>query len=159
MSDLSKKAIEAGIIPQQAIKLLKLWQSLPDDMPESEKASLTEAELLTHLREMEALLDNERVLPELRETDLSLSMMFMENRKLCNVQVTTRLSFSVYAAYIAKYSSIVFALSDLNGMDGSTVTATGNVVYMDGKSYLVEDVESRYLGERLEYLVCKVRSM
>lgn len=159
MSDLSKKAIEAGVIPQQAIKMLKFWRSLPDDMPDTEKQALTEAELLTHLKEMEALLDGENVLPELRETDLGLSKLYMENRKLCNIQVTTKLSLSLYAAYVAKYSSVVFAVSDLQDIDVDIVTAIGNVVHVDGAQFVIEDTERRFLGERLEYLVCKVRSV
>jgi len=126
-------------------------------MPETERQALTEAELLAHLKEMEVLLDSEKVLPELRETDLSLSKLYMENRRLCNIQVTTKLSLSLYSAYVAKYSSVVFAVSDLQSMDADMVTASGNVVHVGEEQFVIEDTERRFLGERLEYLVCKTR--
>jgi len=126
-------------------------------MPETERQALTEAELLAHLKEMEVLLDSEKVLPELRETDLSLSKLYMENRQLCNIQVTTKLSLSLYSAYVAKYSSVVFAVSDLQSMDADMVTASGNVVHVGEEQFVIEDTERRFLGERLEYLVCKTR--
>jgi len=159
MSELSKKAIEAGIIPQQAVKLMQFWKSIPEDMPEHELQSLTEGALLKHLVEIETLLEKESVLPEMRETDLNLSRLYFENRKLCNIQVTRQLSFSVYGAYLEHRNAIVFAIVELRPEQLNVVAARGNVVSVDSVRYLLDDVEIRFLGERPEYIVCKVRRL
>ena len=159
MSELSKKAIEAGIIPQQAVRLMQFWRSLPEDMPEHELQSLTEVAILEQLGEIEALLEKESVLPEMRETDLDLSRTFMENRNGHQVQVTKTLTFSVYCAYIESLNSVVFALSELDQRHAATVTAVGNVVFVGDVRYAIVDAEIRYLGEIPEYVVCRVRRL
>jgi hypothetical protein len=90
-----------------------------------------------------------------------LSLQFMENRKLVNIHVTKTLSVSVYAAYVEKHGCVVFALNDLGDMKVHThiVTANGNVITSGESRLVIEGTESRFLGERLEYLVCKVRRL
>jgi hypothetical protein len=159
MSELTKKAIEAGIIPRQAIQLLKLWQSLPDDLPEETLQAKTEEQVRKILAELEELIDKERVLPEMRETDLSLAREYMEKRTPCSVQVTKQLSFSAHAASIAGH--IVFAVEDIHPRYAQYVTEPGNVIKFpeEDESYVLEDSEPRYRDSKIEYYVCRVRRL
>jgi hypothetical protein len=77
MSDeLTRKVIEAGIIPAQAVKQMKAWKMLPDDMPEEEKAAATEEELLGFVKEIDELLEKSEEMPEMRETMLDAHVQF-----------------------------------------------------------------------------------
>lgn len=78
MSDeLTRKVIEAGIVPAQAVKQLKAWKMLPEDMPEEEKAAATEQELLGFVKEIGTLLEEDQEMPELRETMLDANSRFV----------------------------------------------------------------------------------
>ena len=72
MQELTKKLLEAGVIPARSIALLKKWQALPDNTPEDVKLAQTQEEVLKIVDELANMLEKEDEMPELRETDLDI---------------------------------------------------------------------------------------
>ena len=157
MSELTRKAIEAGIIPKQAIQLMKMWQALPDDMPEEAKKERTERQLLDQVKELEELLEEDQELPEMRETDLNLGKEY-ETKRTVTVQVRLA-SQTLRMAVLSdrtRQGKFIFSASDLKQEHMTLVSRRGNIIEYDGQDFMITTVEPMYTGENLSFYLCTV---
>lgn len=157
MRELSVKLIEAGVIPKQAIQLMKLWRSLPEDLPEDERIAQTEEELLKMVMEIETIMEKNDEMSVMKETDLDLDKLIIEEIEIQTVVGAQNLLVSILGGRTRDGKFVI----NSGRASGSTRQAElaarrGNVVEYHGKSHMILNVEPRYVGDDLEYYVCTV---
>ena len=160
MSDeLTRKVIEAGIIPAQAVKQLKAWRMLPDDMPEEEKAAATEQELLGFVAEIGDLLEKDQEMPELRETMLDIPRMFQVAHVATVVYEQGGQRLSVSVRYVE--DSMGRYIFENVPPYGEVAARVGNQFKAKDTVWEITEVEPLYLGETREprYYRCAVQGV
>lgn len=163
MSDeLTRKVIEAGIIPSQAVKQLKAWRMIPDDAPEEEKAAVTEEQLLGFVKEIEDLLEEGQEMPEMRETMLDLPRQFLSAKI---AQVVVRMEGRQNLNLDVQYVEDAMGRYILENAPkyGELAARVGNQVRFkeDGGVFEITEVEPLYHGETREpgYYRCAVQGV
>jgi hypothetical protein len=162
MHKLTEKLLEAGVIPEQTVKLLKLWNSTFEELPDEIKQVKTQEELLAIVDEMARIIEAEEEVPELRETELDL-----ENTKkdlhevsievnaggLQTLHINCALGKTVGGRYV--YFLRPAIKSDIDHI----VATRGNVIIDREVKYVVMSVEPRYTDDRLTCYVLTVEKM
>ena len=156
---LTKKVVEAGIVPTGAVRLLKMWRSLPDDTPETELEAKTQQELLGMVSEIDNLLEWEREVPELRETDLDLDR-YWTGASIHKLVYQRGLHHVVAYVPAARNRTGEFVLfwagpqMEIMVRPGSQITDMKQDVV-----YEVTQVTVRYVEDQPRYLVCDVQEV
>ena len=153
MSDeLTRKVIEAGIIPAQAVKQLKAWRMIPDDAPEEEKAATTEEQLLGFVREIDDLLERDQELPEMRETMLDLPRQFLVGANRATVVIQTGSSAGQRLIIDVPYIKDAMGryIFSNNPPQGEAVARVGNQFKIGDNVFEIIEVEALYHGETRE---------
>jgi len=141
---LTQKVIEAGIIPAHAVKLLKHWRCVDEDLPDG-AAEVTQQQLLEFVDEIAELLEVESEIPEIRETDLTLRKQLEHSDKRCTAENIPDDVFSCPAVMdAAGYLVISWVHSDR--------IYVGCFVHYDGKCYRIQEISLVYSGEEPEFL-------
>jgi hypothetical protein len=156
---LIQKVVEAGIIPQQTIKLLQMWRCLPDDLPEVDKQERTQQQLLGFVHEMGKLMEEDQEIPELKETDLDLETTWETQARLCTV--VCRMGSQVLTIRVPamrnRLGGVVFRCPS---HQLETVLRPGTEIdFSDEEVFEVTQVEVRYVETEPRYLVCLVREV
>lgn len=158
---LLQKVIEAGLVPEQAVKQLKGWKQLPDDMPEGEAIPLTTQEATGLAQEIGGLLENAGELPELRETQPGLEAAFDAKKQDCIVSVVgagTTLNLPVLVEELATGlpSCVIFSAARY----GWLAARVGNQLSLgDGTVYEVTEATPLYRGEDVAFCRCSVQEV
>lgn len=158
--ELTKKVIEAGIVPAQAVKLMKMWKILDEDLPDGAKQEQTENELLEFVSQIGQLLEQTETLPEMKETMLGVTARTFDLKaESCTVilmnytkaegSVLVRLIEDSQGCYIFKQET----------REEIQATKMGNVVWHQGTAMLIIDVLPMYWGDTVQFMRCATRGL
>jgi len=155
MSELTRKVAEAGLVTSQSVRLLKMWRCLPDSLPEGEAESKTKEELLHFVQQIESLLDEERDMTEMRETELDLERLLKTDPR--TVFVTDGVDTIEMTVALTRSKQLVFPVGD-DGRLQEIVCRRGNTLRFgsDEELTVITHVEPRYVGKTLRYYLCDV---
>lgn len=156
--ELLQKAIEAGIVPAQSVKLLQMWRSLPDDLPEAVRVERTQQQLIELVEELGDCMESEQEIPEMRETDPDLDAlwekatvhMLVYRMGLQNLQVTI-------PAVQRRQGDFVFRW--LNAQMAHMIRTGAQITTVDRNVFEITQVSPRYVEDALRYLVCSVQEV
>ena len=161
---LMQKVIEAGIVPVHAVKQMKAWRQLSDDVPEIEQRQVTQQQLLDFVQDIENLLDAGGELPELRETIPGIEAAFKSKRQPCVVIVSVgRQTVSISSEALVEGAkqgspSCLIFRADIEG--GERVARVGNQVWLGGVDvFEVTETTPLYRGETVSFYRCKVQGV
>lgn len=161
-SELTRKVIEAGIVPAQAVKQLKAWRMLPEDLPEEAKAAATEQELLGFVEEIGTLLEKDQELPEMRETMMDLPRQFLSAKQATVVVYIGSAGgqrVTIDVAYVEDtMGRYIFANTP---PQGEVIARVGNQIRVGGGVFEITEVEPLYHGETRDpaYYRCAVQGV
>jgi hypothetical protein len=146
------------VIPDQTVRLLKLWNSTFEELPDDVKQAKTQEELLKLVDEMAEIIEQEEEVPELRETEFDLGATFTDPHHTnieINVGGNQKLSLSCDLGKTigGKY------VHDVGVMADALIATRGNIITDKNIRYMVMSVEPRYVAERLKYYVLTVEKM
>lgn len=155
--ELMKKVIESGIVPAQAVKLMKRWQLLDEDMPESARQAATEEQLMELVTDVASLLEDTEELPEIRETMLDVTdSVFQQQAWQCVVSAMEdgwpRKSVSLYTMTDAH--GCYFFPAGMAAVAG--VCRVGDVIWDRDAVFYISEVMQIYVGEGVRFLRCRV---
>jgi hypothetical protein len=162
MHKLTEKLLAAGVIPAQAVSLLKLWNSDFEELPDDIKQVKTQDELLRLVDEMAKIIEEEEEVPELRETEFDLEetkhdlhevSVEVNAGSLQKLYLNCALGKTVGGRYI--YFLRPTIKSDVDHM----VATRGNIITDRDKKYIVMSVEPRYTDDRLTCYVLTVEEI
>jgi len=155
--ELIQKVIEAGIVPRQAIKQLKAWRQLPEDITEDERQRATQQQLISFVHEIGDLLDEDKELPELRETMLDLDARFKNKGCDCAVVINIPVQNLVINTRVLVDGAFFIFQADKYG---DVVAAVGNQVSVgDGKVYEIWEGTPLYKGEHIAFYRCHMQEV
>lgn len=156
--ELLQKAIEAGIVPAQSVKLMQMWRSLPDDLPEADRVERTQQQVLELVGELEELLEQDQEIPELRETELDLDVAW---EKAQTVQLTYRMRQQHLVVRLpagrTRQSGFFFRYVHQN--QEVMIRPGGQIRDRNNEVFEITQVSPRYVEDALRYLVCDVQEV
>lgn len=144
------------------MKLLKLWNSTFQELPDEIKQAKTQEELMALVDDMAAIIEQEEEIPELRETEFDLEEAFRSPHHvsieiyvgdLQRLTIACALGMTIGGRYVYLLSADSQSNTDL------MVATRGNVITDDGIRYMVMSVEPRYIDAELKYYVLTVEKM
>ena len=159
MQELTKKLLEAGVIPAQSVALLKKWQALPDDMPEDVKLAQTQEEVLKIVDEVAGMLEKEEEMPELRETDLDICYA-LNNTVDVSIDVNTGLHQNLQCRCRlgeTRDRKLVYVV--VNAPRDAIFARRGNTITTPYGKCLITNVEPRYQDKALKYYILEVEKI
>lgn len=162
MHKLTEKLLETGVIPEQAVKLLKLWNSTFAELPDDIKQAKTQEELMQLVDEMAEIIENEEEVPELRETEFDLEDTRKDARHVTievDVGDVQKLSIAGFLGKTVGGRYVCFLPDRSPGPLDHAVAVRGNIINDSGVRYMVTSVEPRYVDEQLKYYVLSVEKM
>lgn len=150
-SKLSKKVIEAGLVPKHTLQLMKMWGMVPEDAEEKDLSILGDSSDLNKMAEelvsdIEELVAVERDIPELRETRLDIDDLFEAHKVpvwLEGEQVQSMAAVDLPEPY---RDHAIFCMR----------LPVGARFRLDGVGYVVTEVELSFHGKQPKYAICKV---
>jgi hypothetical protein len=156
---LIQKVIEAGVVPSQAVKLMKHWRMLDEDLPDHEKQSQTEQQLLAFVAEIAGLMEESSEMPEMRETLLDMTeATFNTLAQHCSVLVRRWERYTRTETFAVKDAHNCYVFKN-DTPQGAEQACVGNVIIHDKGRYWITAVSPIYWGERLMFLRCSVREV
>lgn len=160
MRELTKKVIEAGLVPKQSVRLLQMWRCLPDSIQEDEAAEKTQERLMEFVEEISRLLDEEQTEPDMKETELDLQHIVDHNPH--EVIVYPRLGAVApqeltlnMVVGVTRFGQLVFPVGENHRLQ-ELACRRGTEVAIRGERVRITHVEPRYLGDRVTFYVCDV---
>jgi hypothetical protein len=152
--ELTRKIIEAGIVPEQAVKQLKAWRQLPEDTPEEEQQQITQDLVMDFVKRIAELIDADGELPELRETMPGLDARFESKSEPCVVVLdmpVQKLSFNTQVL-VDGPNFLIFRADKWGDL---AANVGGQVALNDGKVHNVCETTPLYIGERVVFYRCR----
>lgn len=157
-NELTRKIIEAGIVPAHAVKQLKAWKQLPADMPEEAKQEVTQQQLMEFVGEIGALLEEDTEVPELRETMPGIDYLFEVNSRDCTVVVALPHQSMVIniPAMIDRLDCLIFKADRY----GELAARIGNQTTLgDGKVQEITEIAPLYHDKDVSFYRCRVQEV
>jgi len=162
MRDLSKKIVEAGLVPKHTLQLMERWKMLdPVDIhcapSREELESRTKEQFTAFAGEIADLLE-ETSLPEMQETDLALEHLFMARAEDTVAIIESgpqRLRIDGLKSVLTRDGHRVLRRK---GMENyiEIIARPGIQLVVGGQGYLIQNVEVRYVGDAPEFYSCAV---
>jgi hypothetical protein len=156
--ELTQKIIEAGIVPEQAVKQLKAWRQLPEDTPEEEQQQITQDLVMDFVERIAELIDAEGELPELRETMPGLEARFESKSEECMIVLdlpVQRMCFNT-RVLVDGPNFLIFRADKWGDL---AANVTGQVALRDGKVHDVCESTPLYEGEKVVFYRCKTQEV
>lgn len=157
MKELTREMIRSGLIPQQSIELLQMWRCLPADVADGEALARTSEQMGEFVRRLEELLERERELPELKETDLDLQDHSKRgdgiNTFASNLGEPAFRCKVIWSRYRIRRASVEVTPETEGHVQYGTVIRT------DHGNEMVVNVEPRYEGDVLRFYECDVQPL
>jgi len=162
MKELSKKIIEAGLVPKHTLQMMEKWKMLdPSDVhavPSKEELESRTKEQLTSFAEEIAGLLEDTALPECRETDLMLDHFFQAHAEDTVAVIESgpqRLRIDGLKSVLTRDGHRVLRRK---GMEKYIEVAArpGNGLIVGEREYTIQNVEVRYIGDVPEFYSCAV---
>lgn len=158
MRKLTDKVVEAGIIPENALKLMKMW-GVQEDLPDFlEKKDHTYAQLLRMVEEIGELLEEKSEVPELKETDLDLERIFKADAEMAMVSVFIGSSYVDIYMLVAQDRAGRFIFSREHTKQDN-IAVPGNKIKLDNVVYEIFEVETRYKADEPTFDVCTCKEV
>jgi hypothetical protein len=160
---LRQLVIDAGIVPAQAVRLMKMWKLLEEDESQwdSAKQERTENELLDFVSEISRLLEDERELPEMKETALDVDDVLFKNDAF-RVIVTGQDGYMQSAqALLQKDGCFIFERAGIDPFMTQVGNQIHHVVAGEVEETTVEIIQVMplYVGEAHKYTRCRVQEV
>jgi len=154
MKELTKKVVEAGLVDQSTLKLMKMWGMVDEEL-DGTKVAQTKEELQALVDDIANLLEEDGEVPELRETDLELEEVMKEP---VEATVDTR-DGTTYQAYVGldRIGRVIFKRAAGPVAPEDMCAKPGVLVHVHGRALEIMAAEPRYSGDELKYYVCEVR--
>ena len=155
MKELTKKVVEAGLVDESTLKLMKMW-GMVDEEVDLSKIAETKEELTALVDDIASLLEQEGEVPELRETNRNLEEIMSDP-----VQATVDLrNGSTYQALVGldRSGRVVFRRAHGSVAPEDECAKPGVLVRLHGRVSEIVSAEPRYEGDELKYYVCEVQS-
>jgi len=158
--ELLAKVIEAGIVPAQAVKLMKRWQALPEDLPEEALKEQTEEQLLELVQEISELLEETAELPEMKETmpDVARQFESMSRELTFRVIKRDRRNYITVEVQVLTDSMGCLILSQ-DTWEEKAAAVMGNLVLMDDTWHQIIEVAPLYVEEEPRFMRCAIREV
>lgn len=153
--ELTQKIIEAGIVPEQAVKQLKAWKQLSDDVPEAEQERVTQELVMDFVGRIAELLEEDGELPELRETMPGLGARFDNKSEDCMVVLdlpVQKMSFNT-RVLVDGPDFLVFKADKWGDL---AANVGGQIALRGGKVCDVYEATPLYTGTVVAFYRCKV---
>lgn len=144
------------------MKLLKLWNSTFEELPDEIKQVKTQEELLTLVDEMARIIEEEEEVPELRETEFDLAETKKDLHEVSievNAGGLQRLYLNCALGKTVGGRYVYFLRPAIKGDIDHMVATRGNVITDKGVKYMVMSVEPRYTDDRLTCYVLTVEKI
>lgn len=157
-NELTRKIIEAGIVPAHAVKQLKAWRQLPEDTPEEEQQEATQQQLMEFVQEIGDLLEEDSEVPELRETMPEIDALFDIKSRDCVVAVnmTPQTMTINIRAMTDRLDCLIFKADRY----GELAARVGNQASIgDGKVYEIIEISPLYHGKDVSFYRCRVQEV
>lgn len=153
MKELTKKVVQAGLVGQATLNLMKMW-GMVDESVDDVKVAETREELLSLVDDISELLERDEI-PELKETDLELDKLM--SGTLFEAKMTTGQQTFFSLATIDRAGRVVFKCKSDAQCD--LVVGVGALIDFTNKQFEITSVEPRYVGDTLKYYVCEVKEV
>lgn len=157
--ELTQKLVEAGIVPTQAVRQLKTWRQLSEEVQEVPDVLEPVDSVVGDIR---SLLEKEGELPELRETVPGLDGVFADKKQLCAVAcgaarqtAVLNLPTLVGAVVDEVPESVVFQADTY----GAAAARVGNQIACSGKVFEITETAPLYRGEAVSFYRCRVQEV
>lgn len=157
MKELTREMIRSGLISEQSIELLKMWRCLPEDITEDERLARTSEQMEEFVRRLEKLLESERELPELRETDLDLQDHLKRGDGIVSM-VSNLGERPVICRVIWNRYRVCRASIEVTPEVEKYVKRGTAILTARGREMIV-NIEPRYEGEVLRFYECDVQAL
>ena len=157
--ELTQKVIEAGIIPEQSLELLKKWRlidpSLPS-MPDLEKH--TRDSLLEFVGQIEELLERETEMPEIRETMPEVTELFRLTGKKCKIlcEINSRVE-ELEVMAVEDAGGCLHIRNDRDWVE--LFMRPGSQLEWDGGRFEITEVSPGYFGDKIMHYRCMVQGV
>lgn len=159
MRKLTDKVVEAGIIPENALKLMKMWgvhEELPDFV---HKKDMTYEQLLRMVEEIAALLEEKSEVPEIKETDLDLERVFKADAEMLPISVFIGDRYVDIYMLVAQDRVGRFIFDRTYTKRAGNVAAPGTRIKKENVVYEIFEVETRYKADEPTFDVCTVKEV
>lgn len=162
MKKISQKIVEAGLVPRQTLSLMKYWGLVPDEATEADVSDTDKQRVQDVVDEIAGLLDEEKEIPELRETSLDLDTLF-KGSKSCEVVILLSDGNMLAAAYAVRdrLGNFIFqhGESDKPNWTAELVARPGNRINWDHHQFEIVRVRVAYEEDWPKYYVCSVQEV
>ena len=165
MKELTKKVIEAGLVPKHALQMMEKWKMLdPSEQyaaPSKEDLENRTQEQLTSFTEEIAELLEDSGLPECRETDMTLTQLFQKGAEQTTVRYKSGPQCLSVEGLVSVKTRDGRRVLRRSGAERYVELAArpGNQLLIGNKRYEIRNVEVRYVGDVAEFYSCAVREM
>ena len=157
--ELTQKLVEAGVVPTQAVRQLKTWRQLSEEVPE---VSGIQGPVDSVVGDIKSLLEREGEMPELRETVPGLDGVFADKKQDCAVALnaarqTVVLNLPALVGTVVDDvpESIVFQADTY----GTAAARAGNQLVCSGKVFEITETTPLYRGETVSFYRCRVQEV
>jgi len=156
---LLQKAIEAGIVPLQSVKLLQMWRSLPEDLSVEQQQERTQQQLLEMVEELDDLLEQDQEIPEIRETELELDDLWEQDARTVNLVYRMGVQNLTVRHPAARTRQGGFFFRHLHPSMELVLRPGTQITTQDNEVFEVTQVSPRYVEDVVKYLVCDVQEV
>lgn len=168
MRELTKKVVEAGLVEKNVLELFKRWGMLDPDFDAEPLQDPTQEQLLSLVDDIADLLEEEGEVPEMRESDMELEILFDKQ----SVPVLAHIGADKYIKTRVVFNRTGHAVFRKSVVDGEKGIDEIDLAARPGMHFSPEDstkkewsvparfeilsVEPRFSGKDPVYLVCEV---
>jgi len=159
MRKLTDKVVEAGIIPENALKLMRMWgihENLPDY---GQKREQTYGQLLKMVEEIGELLEEKSEIPEIKETDLDIERLFKEHAEMLPISVFIGDRYVDVYMMAAQDRVGRFIFNRTYTKRAGNIAVPGTRIKKDDVVYEIFEVETRYMADEPTFDVCTVKEV
>jgi len=158
MKPLTKKVVEAGLVPRHTLELMKHWQLVPDGAREADVSDADQEKMLEFVRDIAVLLEDEQDIPEIKETVLDADVVF-EDAVMTIAYADTRPERTRYDVQVARDRLGNFLIPYV-GQPTEIVARPGTRIWWkDGAEFEVVEVLPSYEEDKLTWYVCRVQEV
>lgn len=166
MRELTKKVVQAGLVEKNTLELFRKWGMLDPDFDAEPLKDPTQEQLLELVDDIAELLEEEGEVPEIRESDMELEVLFEKQSVPVlayiggDKYVRTRVVFNRTGHAVFRKSAAIDGIDevDLAARPGMHFVQDGESgsQYSEPAKFEILSVEPRFRGKDPVYLVCDV---
>lgn len=169
MRELTKKVVQAGLVEKNTLELFKRWGMLDPDFDAEPMQDPTQEQLLSLVDDIAKLLEEEGEVPEMRESDMELELLFEKQSVpvLAHIgadkYIKTRVVFNRTGHAVFR-KSVIDGEKGIDEIDLAARPGMHFCQHYEGEEsqysvparFEILSVEPRFSGTDPVYLVCEV---